>query len=297
MRDYAAMEERHKVAKSLELEHASSYLQTLSGSHTGSEEAEYARFNVKPLDIKSVDGGVGNDVKPTRMTERSAAKKLKEPPSYVNVVEAEYLATLEPIKKPEAEPGVQVPYIKSPMLKSLQVQGIASDAIPALPVVIMGMMDQLAKSVSALTAKGKQIESKTNGPERPRKKAEPQLALEAIKSTPEGPNDSCYAIGFGRDNRSGVFSTWAEAAPLVFEVSGTIHAKCRSWKEAQAFVEATQTQLKKKRSKNPEGFADSNVWYAVVNNKTQRTGSHRSQWSQRQEISILPGGQDIYYWP
>jgi viroplasmin and RNaseH domain-containing protein len=81
-----------------------------------------------------------------------------------------------------------------------------------------------------------------------------------------------YAIGLGRDNYSGVFPSWAEAAPWVVGVSGAIHAKCHSWEEARTFVAATQLQLQKKRAETPDGVTDSNVWYAVVNSKTNRTG-------------------------
>jgi viroplasmin and RNaseH domain-containing protein len=81
-------------------------------------------------------------------------------------------------------------------------------------------------------------------------------------------------VGSGRDNfLSGVLAAWAEAAPRVVGVSGAIHAKCRSWEEAQAFVADAHAQLQKRRAENHDGTGgDSNLWYAVVNCKTSHTG-------------------------
>ena len=51
-----------------------------------------------------------------------------------------------------------------------------------------------------------------------------------------------YAVGHGKDGRTGVYETWGEAAPLVICVSGAIHKKCGSIEEAVDFVERTQAQ-------------------------------------------------------
>jgi hypothetical protein len=139
----------------------------------------------------------------------------------------------------------------SPALKNLQGQGVASDAMPALLVEMMGMMDELAKSVSTLANKVDRIEAQVPQPEPPRKKAPLKPLPEPIGPTSEGSeniraHDWC-AVGFGWDNYSGVLSSWAEAAPWVVGVSGAIHSKCWFWEEGQTFVANTQrAQLQKK---------------------------------------------------
>jgi viroplasmin and RNaseH domain-containing protein len=152
--------------------------------------------------------------------------------------------------------------------------------MPAVSLAMMGMLDKLAKSVNALASKVGQMEARASRPVPQPIPEEAKPVPISVKSTqfisgPEKMRD-WYAVGFGRDSLSGVFSSWAEAAPLVVGLSGAIHAKCRSLEEAQAFVEGTQAQLKKKRAELPEGLHDSNVWYAVVNSKTGRTGIYPS---------------------
>jgi viroplasmin and RNaseH domain-containing protein len=269
MEEYAAMEQKRKKDKIIELQCASTFFQNLEGSPTGSEEAGYAQVKSESDGARLFNTDVGMDEKPT-MAGPYDGMNLKNPPKYSDVKEETFLATPRPLKNPIPE-SVE-PLMASPTLKTLQGQGMASDGMPALTVAMMGMMDELAKSVSALAGKVEQMESgKATYRETP-KEAPPMVEPRASKEPTARKTREWYAVGFGRENRSGVFSTWAEAAPLVVGVSGAIHAKCRSWEEAQTFVEDTQALLKSKRAGTPEGLADSNVWYAVVNNKTDRTG-------------------------
>jgi viroplasmin and RNaseH domain-containing protein len=274
MEDYAVEEQQRKETKALELQQASIFLKDLGGSPTGSEEAEYARFHKAPNVSTSFTEREITSAE-DRTTDLSVARRLKEAPHYDYDGSVKPVATPRPSKTPE--PDSREPLLNSPTLKNLHGQGVASEAMPALSVAMMGMMDELAKSMTALANKVDQMEAHADLPE-PRKKKAP-----APKRVPEPPAPSyegstrahaCdwYAVGFGRDNYSGVFPSWAEAAPWVVGVSGAIHAKCHSWEEAQAFVAATQLQLQKKRDETPDGIADSNMWYAVVNSKTHRTG-------------------------
>jgi hypothetical protein len=129
---------------------------------------------------------------------------------------------------------------------------------------MMGMMDELAKSVNTLANKVDRMEAQAPQPEPSRRKAPLKPLPEPAGSTSEGPDGArahdWYAVGFGHDSYSGgVLSSWAEATPWVVGVSGGIHSKCRSWEEAQTFVADTQrAQLQKKRTETQEGVEDSN---------------------------------------
>ena len=68
------------------------------------------------------------------------------------------MTTPRPPKNSESE--TLDPFLGSPTLKNIQGQGIArNDGMPALSVAMMGMMDELAKSVSALANKVDRMEA------------------------------------------------------------------------------------------------------------------------------------------
>jgi hypothetical protein len=152
----------------LELKQASTFFNDLGGSPTGSGEAEYAHLQKDPDDMTSSNQRHPSNVKPM-VADLLGSMRLKEPPYYDQRRTVKPLSTPRPLEnpKPEADGALT----GSPAPKNLQGQGVVSDAIPALPVAMMGMMDELAKSMNTLANRMNRMASQAPQLEPPRKRA------------------------------------------------------------------------------------------------------------------------------
>jgi hypothetical protein len=120
--DYdAAMEQRRKESKTLELKQASDFFNDLGGSPTGSKEAEYANLQKGPDAMTSSNREHPLDVKP-RAADLSGPSSLKEPPYYDQRRSIKPLSST-PGSLENPEPGIDGALTGSPALKNLQGQG------------------------------------------------------------------------------------------------------------------------------------------------------------------------------
>ena len=175
LKGYAAMEQKRKEAKASELQQASTFFKEMGGSPSGSEEAAYARFQAGPNAMEPFNDRDADDTKPT-FAAPPTPQALKEPPRYDYGGDVKPRTTPRPLKSSGSE--TRDPFLGSPTLKSLQGQGVAKDVgMPALSVAMMGMMDELAKSVSGLATQVDHMESGTRHPE-----------LEKVKRAPPSPH-------------------------------------------------------------------------------------------------------------
>jgi hypothetical protein len=135
-------------------------------------------------------------------------------------------------------------FLKSSTSEKAEESGIVSNGIDPAAMMMMGMMEEMRKSMEKMNA---ELTSLKRNPHQTRavveleSPSEVQPVIPLKKNIPSvSRSEAYYAVGHGLNGAQGVFRSWNKVAPLVMGVSIAVYKRCDNYDEAQEFVEVSR---------------------------------------------------------
>jgi hypothetical protein len=191
--------------------------------------------------------------------------------------------------------------LKSSTSEKAEESGIVSNGIDPAAMMMMGMMEEMRKSMEKMNA---ELTSLKRNPHQTRAVVELESPSEVqpvipIKKNipPVSRSEAYYAVGHGLNGAQGVFRSWNEVAPLVMGVSKAVYKRCDNYDEAQEFVEVSRALKAKQMSGLPDGVPVSDIWYSVTNSKIGQFSVFPSWPEAEQHVTNVRGASVRKFYP